>query len=736
MSIIKYSVRNYDLTKQKINTPPHKCLSPLALALLCVISITSDQALAEDLIYYGQTKGWGDPGVIPSSKEYSNIDIRITGVPDDYNPKYWPWLGGTTEALPIQSKELIVKGEKSTVTVINTAQSPKIDNNGGIYAKGGSSFTFTEKASVYIASIAGSENGNSSTAITAKQPRSQKCDDCTNTVYINGENVKIIGSLDVGQYDSSQSKNSIELVLSSSNSFWYGSAIGEKNNKTVKISLTDGAAWIFNGETYGSGNELSHLILNKGIVILADYLVWDKYQNTLIHQYFNDGSEIFDETYVLADYRKENGKYSEVDIGNLAGPGGIFKVDLDWQSNKGAKKYTDTSDFIKIGNAEGNSNQTVWFDISKAHLDEMKDGDKLYFASVESGDTTFSTNADGEVNRADELYRFGLHTQSEEDETDQLTYWFLTKSIGSANENVDFLNNAVLATFSLASDLDRFHERQGEARHEERGTNGLWARYRYSDIGRKHAFDMDKNMIQVGYNKEVSTADSHKIVSLAFDYTRADTDLFGVSGSGSSDRYGLNLYYTVLGESGSYADFNAKIGRLGSDYNLRNDSGQKIGGSLWQTFYGVSAELGWKFELNDFLFIEPQTQLQVIRIEGTRFETESGIKAQIADTNSIIGRVGFRASSSFSFGSAERISTAYIYGDVLREFKGDHVFAARGHSTSVDFSYADKETWYDAGIGANLSLSSNTDLWLNAKYIFGGYFESSRQINAGVRFSF
>ena len=146
--------------------------------------------------------------------------------------------------------------------------------------------------------------------------------------------------------------------------------------------------------------------------------------------------------------------------------------------------------------------------------------------------------------------------------------------------------------------------------------------------------------------------------------------------------------------------------------------------------------LSWAGNLIDFLFIEPQTQLQVIRIEGTRFETESGIKAQIADTNSIIGRVGFRAGSNFSFGSAERISTAYIYGDVLREFKGDHVFAARGHSTSVDFSYADKETWYDAGIGANLSLSSNTDLWLNAKYIFGGYFESSRQINAGVRFSF
>ncbi len=733
MSIIKYSVRNYDLTKQKINTP-HKCLSPLALALLCVISITSDQALAEDLIYYGQTKGWGDPGVIPSSKEYSNIDIRITGVPDDYNPKYWPWLGGTTEALPIQSKELIVKGEKSTVTVINTAQSPKIDNNGGIYAKGGSSFTFTEKASVYIASIAGSENGNSSTAITAKQPRSQKCDDCTNTVYINGENVKIIGSLDVGQYDSSQSKNSIELVLSSSNSFWYGSAIGEKNNKTVKISLTDGAAWIFNGEIYGSGNELSHLILNKGIVILADYLVWDKYQNTLIHQYFNDGSEIFDETYVLADYRKENGKYSEVDIGNLAGPGGIFKVDLDWQSNKGAKKYTDTSDFIKIGNAEGNSNQTVWFDISKAHLDEMKDGDKLYFASVESGDTTFSTNADGELSSADEIYSFKYSSQSEE--SDNLTYWFLTKSLGGTNENIALLRNAALASYSLASDLDRFHERRDEARYEEVGTGGLWARYRYSDIGRDNTFDMDKNMIQVGYDKEVSTADSRKIVGIAFDYTHADTDLTGISGSGSNDRYALNLYYSVLADCGGYADFTAKIGRLGSDYDLHNQAGQKIGSSFWQTFYGVSAEFGWRYALNDTFFIEPQTQLQIIRIEGDQFETDGGIKAQIADTNSIIGRIGLRAGSTFTLGSAEQKSTAYVFADALREFKGDYAFSAAGHSTAGDFSYSGKETWYDAGIGTNVALSSNINFRLNAKYIFGGVFESSRQIDAAIHFAF
>lgn len=645
-------------------------------------------------------------------KEISGIKISLEG----YVNNLW---GDTTEGLVISGKNLTVQGNDKNVTIVNVSQNDKIDNNGGIYATNArftpSSINFNNLKNVYIAAIGGKETGNDSTAISSKG--------MGNKVSVSGDTVRLIGSLDVTGLG-----NQIEVSMSGKDSFWYGSKCGGSLSE-VAISLANQATWIFNasGSKYNQNGQLDNLSLDGGIVVIADEIGWQTYENTIIKD--STGNE-----YVLSDYRNRDGKYSEVDISNLTGPGGIFKIDLDWQTNQGAKQYTEKSDFIKIGKAEDNSSQTVWFDISKAHLDEMKDGDKLYFASVGSGDTTFSTNADGEVSSADEIYSFKYSSQSEE--SDNLTYWFLTKSQGGTNENVALLRNAALASYSLASDLDRFHERQGEARHEERGTNGLWARYRYSDIGRKHAFDMDKNMIQVGYNKEVSTADSHKIVSLAFDYTRADTDLFGVSGSGSSDRYGLNLYYTVLGESGSYADFNAKIGRLGSDYNLRNDSGQKIGGSLWQTFYGVSAELGWKFELNDFLFIEPQTQLQVIRIEGTRFETESGIKAQIADTNSIIGRVGFRAGSSFSFGSAERISTAYIYGDVLREFKGDHVFAARGHSTSVDFSYADKETWYDAGIGANLSLSSNTDLWLNAKYIFGGYFESSRQINAGVRFSF
>ena len=493
----------------------------LAATVFCALPLCSTEAAAENILKYdGTTNNHGDAKIWASKNEYDGIDIRITGVDSGYYRE-------TTEALVVNGKTLNVKGKGKFVRIVNTAQNERIDNNGGIYAKGGSTVNFTDVDSIYIAAIAGKEGGNDSTVISAKDPLLEDITGHTNTINISGTVIQLIGSIDVihsfGSVLNPNARHTVNAALSGSDSFWYGSAIGESDERTaVNLSLADGATWIFNAgrSLLNAGGIISNLKLDKGVVLFADAEVWETYRKTVIK-----GTD-----YVLANFRDHNERYSQVEIRNLTGPGGIFKIDLDWQSNNGERQYTEKSDFITIGTAEDGSHQIVEFDMGKAHLDEMKNGDKLFFASVESGNTTFSTNADGEVNRADELYRFALHTQSEEDETDQLTYWFLTKSIGSANENVDFLNNAVLASFSLASDLDRFHERQGEARHEERGTNGLWARYRYSDIGRKHAFDMDKNMIQVGYNKEVSTADSHKIVSLAFDYTRADTDLFGVSG--------------------------------------------------------------------------------------------------------------------------------------------------------------------------------------------------------------
>ena len=706
-----------------IITPPQnrqKSLN-LALATICLIPIS---AVSADFNYSGPVNIHGNPHQGISGGIYENVNIFINGVENGY-------YQDTTEAAVIDGSNLKVT---NNITIVNSAQHSKIDNNGAIYAKGGATIDLTGLKSVYLAALPGQEGKNDSTAISAKDKFSS-FKAYTNTVKVSAESVQLIGSLDVspclGSLISPDYLYSIEVSLDGADSFWYGSAIGDNGVKNVvDVTLSNGATWIFNasGSLLNQDGKLSHLTLDDGIVLLADEKISETYENTVIQ-----GTD-----YVLADYRDRDAFYSTVELGKLSGAGGTFVMDLNWLTNQGAKSYAadGTSDFLQIEEVESGSHHFIEFDQSRANLDQMKIGDKLYFASVDEGETIFTTSADGEENLANELYTFVYATQSEVDAEDGLTYWYIGKSLGGTNENASLLTSAARAAYSLASDLDRFNERRGQSRRGERGSNGPWVRYRFSSIGIDNAFDMDKHMIQVGYDADVSQTESRKIVGVAFDYTRGETDIDRIDATGDNDRYGLNLYYSVLADCGGYADFNAKIGRIGSDYDARNSSGENIGADFWQTYYGLSAEFGYKVDLTNRFFLEPQAQMQVLRIEGSNFTTEGGVKAEIDDANSLIGRLGLRAGYSFSFAESLPASSVYAVADVLREFKGDTVLRAIGRSTFYEYDESGRETWFDAGIGADLSVNRTMNLWLDTKYVFGGDFENTWSLNAGVRWIF
>ena len=150
----------------------------------------------------------------------------------------------------------------------------------------------------------------------------------------------------------------------------------------------------------------------------------------------------------------------------------------------------------------------------------------------------------------------------------------------------------------------------------------------------------------------------------------------------------------------------------------------------------MSAEFGYKHDFTSQLFVEPQVQMQVMRIEGADFTTDGGVRAHFEDANSLIGRVGVRAGYEFSFAESLPASSIYVVADVLREFNGDTTWRAVGRSTSYVYDENGHETWYDAGIGADLSVNRNTNLWLDTKYVFGGDFENTWSLNAGVRWMF
>ena len=72
----------------------------------------------------------------------------------------------------------------------------------------------------------------------------------------------------------------------------------------------------------------------------------------------------------------------------------------------------------------------------------------------------------------------------------------------------------------------------------------------------------------------------------------------------------------------------------------------------------------------------------------------------------------------------------------MHEFDGDSNIYAIGASMPYSDKSSGSDTWYDVGIGTNLMLSNNSKLWLDTKHIFGGIYNSSWQINAGINITF
>ena len=636
----------------------------------------------------------------------------------------------TTTALNIQhGKETTITGNFSVINTVPLEGRSGNPNNNAVFVQGGSTLTFDENTeSVFIVALGDTDSG--SAAISAKNtPNSNKGN---NTVTVQGKKVQIIGDLDVrtSSFDDllNPSTSTINLTLSSADSFWYGD---ERKfpflpNNSVNLTLSNGAEWI-----YFNNSSISNLtLLDGGIVNLVDEEIEQKLSSKITDP--NTEIEIN-----LPDYELDaDEKHYEVSIGNLKGSGGIFKMDLSHAGNSSTDYFrsSSNSDYIDVTGSSETGTHLVVFDGEAANISNLEIGDRIYFARVEDKNAVFITNHDGISYRADEPLDFVYGTESEF--TSNHNYWYFTRKGNTTGAYQGFMKAAVFASYSLATDLDRFNDRRGESRYVNDTNDGLWVRNTYSNLDWDNAFEMDKNMIQIGYDRVVGTNSGKHILGVSVDYTNANIDIPGVTGGSDSERYAMSLYYTWLSDTGIYTDLVLKGGVIDSDYAVSNAAGASIGSDIKQNFYGVSLESGWKFDFANKLFVEPQVQFQCIHIEGDDFTSDGGVKANLGDINSFIGRAGARAGYQFTFGNDLPDSLVYVKADILHEFSADRDYKLQGSTLPYAEEFSGSQTWFDAGISADLSISQNAKLWIDAAHIFGGDYENSWRFTAGARYEF
>lgn len=603
------------------------------------------------------------------------------------------------------------------------------NNNNALYVQGGSTLTFDDKTeSVFIVALGDRSSIQPSAAISAKN--TVHTTNGSNTITVQGKKVQIVGDLDVGNTSGTNppadSKNTINLILSSADSFWYGDQVDADEKNTVNLTLSKGGEWI-----YFNNSSISNLtLLDGGIVNLVDAEIEQKLSSKITDP--NTGIEINLPKYELGAAKR----HYEVSIGNLKGSGGIFKMDLSHAGNSSTDYFrpNSNSDYIVVTGSSETGTHLVVFDGEAANISNLEIGDRIYFARVEDKNAEFITNHDGISYRADEPLDFVYGTESEF--TSNLNYWYFTKKGNATGAYQGFMKAAVFASYSLATDLDRFNDRRGESRYVNDTNDGLWVRNTYSNLDWDNAFEMDKNMIQIGYDRLVGTNSGKHILGVSVDYTNANIDIPGVTGGSDSERYAMSLYYTWLSDTGIYTDLVLKGGVIDSDYAVSNAAGASIGSDIKQNFYGVSLESGWKFDFANKLFVEPQVQFQCIHLEGDDFTSDGGVKANLGDINSFIGRAGARAGYQFTFGNDLPDSLVYVKADILHEFSADRDYKLQGSTLPYSEEFSGSQTWFDAGISADLSISQNAKLWLDAAHIFGGDYENSWRFTAGARYEF
>lgn len=281
-------------------------------------------------------------------------------------------------------------------------------------------------------------------------------------------------------------------------------------------------------------------------------------------------------------------------------------------------------------------------------------------------------------------------------------------------------------------------KRMGELRSDpEAAKGGVWARhYRgqnsaASSYGR--SLEQDYSAFQGGIDKVQTYKSGRLYTGIAISHIDGN-EVFS-SGRGEADSTGIALYTSWLGDKGHYADLILRVSKLNSSYQLTDTSSKTISADYSSWAYGLSAEYGYRHKLRAGWFVEPQAELSFGHLTSANYTMSNGVNVEAGSINSLTARLGFVLGREFS--TAKRPGNVYIKASLLHEFGGEGSINGYFDRDRVQTDGTPSMgTWCEVGVGTNLGIAKNSNIYLDAFKTFGSKINTKWQINAGIRGSF
>ena len=408
----------------------------------------------------------------------------------------------------------------------------------------------------------------------------------------------------------------------------------------------------------------------------------------------------------VIDMSGDKGANSTLSVENLKGSGAEFIMDV----NK------DGHDALLVNTSSENGNHTVNLNVENTEaLKQLAASDTALFSTA-NAETKFTV---GEL-FGHGLYEYSADLQSKVGDDGKIQWYVANAKSRISNAVLELANTDQVAYTAWIDGNGTLRQRLGEL--QSGADNGVWARMFGGKLGGDE-FTNKYKTYQLGYDAQAGDWR----VGAAYEYS--DGSLNYTSGSGENKIGAVSLYGTLQGKDNSILDIVVKRGRIYGDvdgYGKYSDQGDY---STDATSIGV--EYTKRFNGGNNVYFEPQAQLTFGRIDGYDYVSAKGIRVAYDDINSLIGRLGIVAGKAFSRGDV------YVKASLLHEFSGDSsvtMLAANGESYSADKDYGD--TWLEAGIGGNITLGKNCELYGDVERSFGGDVTKNWGANVGFRYSF
>ena len=418
-----------------------------------------------------------------------------------------------------------------------------------------------------------------------------------------------------------------------------------------------------------------------------------------------------------------------------------FRVNTDLNLGT-ADKFT--FDSLAAGSSTDKQYITVGYD---AALDPYKEGsiganggtpiDVLEITNLNGQDLSNFTG--GTTTLDSVLYQYNSTTNVKVENNKVQITGITTTKIPAPSESVKTARDAQMAMGSMwRIEGNNLMKRMGELRSDkEAAKGGVWARYYRGELSADSAYDrsfsQDYTAFQGGIDKVQDFKGGKLYTGIAVN--RIDSNAGYTAGSGDLSSTGVGVYASWLGSKGHYIDVIARGSKLTNDFKLVDLSGNAAKADYDTWAYGISAEYGYRQQLNAGWFVEPQAELSLGHIGSVDYTMSNGGRIENDGVDSAVTRIGILGGKEFTIGG--RPSNAYVKASLLHDFGGNGGATGYYGSDSLALQTGDLTgTWYEIGLGANLGIAKNSNLYFDALKTFGGDLRTDWQFNAGLRFTF